>query len=115
LRAVIEQARMALHHEDAPTYLRVLVSEAGRTPEVSAIFAAEILKPILAALASVIERGVVRGDFRAVDANVAARLLLAPAVFAGLANETLSSAGQLDIDILLRGHADIFLEGLRPG
>jgi AcrR family transcriptional regulator len=115
LRSVIDQARRALAHPEAPTYLRVLVSEAGRTPEVSAIFATEILSPILTALARVIERGRAHGAFRAVEPNAAAGLLLAPAIFAGLANEALAAGAALDVDNLLASHADLFLEGLLTG
>lgn len=114
LRAIVAQAREALRHPDAAIYMRVLVAEAGRTPEVSAIVASEILTPVLKAVSRVIARGAAAGAFRPVDADVAARLLLAPALFAGLGNEASGFTEPGELEALLSAHADLFLSGLRP-
>jgi len=114
LRAVIARAKAALRDEIAPVFLKVLVAEGGRAPEIGAIYARAVLDPLLAVVAEIITRGVATGAFRPIDPILAARLLIAPAVSAAIARDVLGGdAAAFDPDALLDAHADLFLAGLQ--
>ena len=114
LRAVIARAKAALRDEIAPVFLKVLVAEGGRAPEIGAIYARAVLDPLLAVVAEIVARGVASGAFRPIDPMLAARLLIAPAVSAAIARDVLGGdAAAFDPDALLDAHADLFLAGLQ--
>jgi len=95
-------------------FLKVLVAEGGRAPEIGAIYARAVLDPLLAVVAEIVARGVASGAFRPIDPMLAARLLIAPAVSAAIARDVLGGdAAAFDPDALLDAHADLFLAGLQ--
>ncbi len=63
---------------------------------------------------SLIERGVASGEFRAVDADLAARSLIGPMLLAAVWKSVFEPIGAdpLDSEALARQHADILANGL---
>jgi AcrR family transcriptional regulator len=57
---------------------KLLVAEAGNFPEIALWFHESMIRRAQKALARIIESGIARGEFRPVEANVAARVFFAP-------------------------------------
>jgi len=114
IRVILERAKRALHNDITPVFAKVLVAEGSRAPEVSAIYRKEVMEPLLELIATVIGRGIQTGKFRPIDPNLAARLLLAPAIATAVTLEVFgpANAGYAP-DALLDTHADLFLAGLQ--
>ena len=57
---------------------KLVISEAGNFPELARFYLAEVVEPAQAATVAIVERGIARGEFRKVNADVVARLMAAP-------------------------------------
>src|SRR6185436_1029096 len=57
---------------------KLVISEAGNFPELARFYLAEVVEPAQAATVAIVERGIARGEFRQVNADIAARRLAAP-------------------------------------
>jgi AcrR family transcriptional regulator len=97
---------------------KLVMAEAGNFPEIAAFFVAEVIRPNGELLASLVARGVERGEFRPVDVPVCANLLIAPLVLKAmwrhsfdlcpLAGEPLEPERMIDV------HLDMIRAALRP-
>lgn len=61
--------------------IKLMMSEAGNFPELSAFYNAEVIQPGHELLQKVLQRGVARGEFRAVDPIYGVYTVLAPMLF----------------------------------
>jgi AcrR family transcriptional regulator len=57
---------------------KLVISEAGNFPELARFYLAEVVEPGQAATVAIVERGIARGEFRKVNAELVARLIAAP-------------------------------------
>ncbi len=78
LRFVIMSMNEFISTSDRVVLPKVLLAEAGNFPELAQFWREEIIDRGLGVFASVIERGIARGEFRKVDPQHAARLCVAP-------------------------------------
>ena len=66
-----------------PAMAKLVISESGNFPELARLWVSLVLRRGFSLLERLIERGVERGEFRAVDPAVAAPLVMAPVILAG--------------------------------
>ncbi len=92
---------------------KLMMAESGNFPDVARFYHEEVVSRGEALLASVIERGIARGEFSDVDANQAKLVLIAPVLmlmlwkhsFTGCRSEPIDTEAYLDclLDLLTRG------------
>jgi AcrR family transcriptional regulator len=93
---------------------KLVIAEAANFPDLARFYADVAVSQGLDFLASVIARGVERGEFRPVDPQVAARLFIAPLVFMALWKHSLGRHVELGMDpaVLLPAHLENTLRAL---
>jgi AcrR family transcriptional regulator len=92
---------------------KLMMAESGNFPDVARFYHEEVVSRGEALLASVVQRGMARGEFRDIDANQAKLVLIAPMLmlmlwkhsFTGCRNEPIDTPAYLDcmLDLLTRG------------
>jgi AcrR family transcriptional regulator len=97
-----------------PRVLKVLIADAGNFPELAAQYRRAVIDRGLAALAGLIEHGGKGGAFEAVDAQLAARLIVAPVLLAAIWKVVFERDGEAPIDLqaLFRLHEQLLLRAL---
>lgn len=88
----------------APALLRLLVAEGARFPELARFYHREVLSRGMAALTRTLERGIARGEFRALDAARHPQILMGPALAAALWTLLLGRAHPLDLPAYEAAH-----------
>lgn len=93
---------------------KIVLAEAGNFPELAEFYRREVIDHGLAALESLIRRGIERGEFRAVDPAHAAKLCFAPMVLSLAWRTSFAKFDPepLDYKGLLETHFDVLLDGL---
>jgi len=93
---------------------KLIISEAGNFPELAAFYVENVIGRVRRVIAELIQRGIAEGEFRACDPAYAARLLLAPMVFATIYQHSLLpyDSEPFEVPTYLENHIDIFLHGL---
>jgi AcrR family transcriptional regulator len=94
--------------------LRLLIAESGKFPQLSAIYRREVVEPGLAALHSVIQKGIASGEFRRSGVARFPQMLIAPALLPVIWILILNEEEPLDLDAYRAAHLDLLLRGLRP-
>jgi len=97
---------------------KLIVAEAGNFPDVARFFHEEVTLPNHQLLAGIIERGIRAGEFRSVDAEATAQLLLAPLVLRAIWNHSIqpccADICPVSNQRMLTAHLDMTLQGLKP-
>lgn len=96
---------------------KLILAEAGNFPEVAQFFHDEVILPNGAVLAGILQRGIERGEFRALPPQAAAHALMAPLIFMALHRHSLGAcrvhgAVAIDPHALLQTHLELVLHGL---
>ena len=93
---------------------KLVISEAGNFPELARFYLAEVVEPAQAATVAIVERGIARGEFRAVNADVVARLIAAPMLGLLMWRNALEPFSKAKLDPLayLETHLDMLRHGL---
>jgi AcrR family transcriptional regulator len=93
---------------------KIIVAEAGNFPELARFYRDEIIDKGLGAMTSVIARGVARGEFRDVNPDHVARMMIAPILLSIFWRTTFAQfdAAPYDYQAFLRSHLDILLRGI---
>jgi len=93
---------------------KIIVAEAGNFPELARFYRDEIIENGLGAFTSVIARGVTRGEFRDVNPDHVARMMIAPILLSIFWRTTFAQfdAVPYDYQAFLRSHLDILLRGI---
>ena len=98
---------------------KLLVSEAGNFPELARFFVDQVIRRGRRIFVRILQQGIDRGEFRECDVNHAARVLIAPLVFAAIWQHSLYPFDKdpYDVHVFLDMHLDTFLNGLlaEPG
>jgi AcrR family transcriptional regulator len=95
---------------------KLMISEAQNFPELARFYYAEVVQRGSRLFEQMIERGIARGEFRAVDVDYAARALVAPLIMRTLLQHSfLPCAGPDDFDApaYFDHTLDLMLNGLR--
>ncbi len=93
---------------------KLVISEAGNFPELARFYLAEVVEPAQAATIAIVKRGVARGEFRAVNADVVARLMAAPMLGLLMWRNALEPFSKPKVDPVayLEAHLDMLRHGL---
>jgi len=97
---------------------KLIVAEAVNFPAVATFFSEQVQQRGRRLFERVLERGVATGEFRrGLDTRAAARVALAPVVWALIHLHSLHAcdATEVDLDTFLEEHVDIFLRGIAAG
>ena len=117
IRMLVPIIYAKLVDSDARILVRIILSEGVRFPAITELYYREVVSKGRAFLARIVERGVARGEFRAVPDD-AFFLVVAPMLLTMLWQHSLGryDKGMLDPRHLARTHADLLLHGLmKPG
>ena len=93
---------------------KLIIAEAGNFPELASFYVEHVIGRVRRLIAQVIKRGIKAGEFKPCDPVYAARLLLAPLVFAAIYQQSLLpyDSEPFEVPTYLDNHLDIFLHGL---
>ena len=93
---------------------KLIISEAGNFPELASFYVEHVIVRVRRLIAQLISRGIAAGEFKPCDPAYAARLLLAPMVFAAIYQQSLLpyDSEPFEVPTYLDNHLDIFLHGL---
>lgn len=93
---------------------KLVISEAGNFPELARFYLAEVVEPGQAATVAIVERGIARGEFRQVNADIVARLIAAPMLGLLMWRNALEpfSKAKLDPVAYLEAHLDLLSHAL---
>ncbi|MDE2332993.1 MAG: TetR/AcrR family transcriptional regulator [Rhodospirillales bacterium] len=115
LRGLLAQAR-GMGRGGVAAIPRLVLSEAGRNRAIARFYAEEVVARGMRIVASILERGVARGEFRAVEPMAMAPVVFAPVLLGMLWRDTIGrhARGPLDPAAILAAHAENLLRGLTP-
>ena len=93
---------------------KLVLSEARNFPEIARFYVDEVVRPGRKTIEAVIRRGIERGEFRKVDVEYAAHLLVAPMLLISLWRNSLEPCSDEKIDpaALLELHVETLSRGL---
>ena len=97
--------------------LKLMMSEVRRFPEMAQFYVEEVTLPCDRMLAELVQRGIDRGEFRAVAVADVVQALVAPLLFLVMNKHSLgacSAAARLDPMAIIEAHIDLVLHGLEP-
>ncbi len=116
LRAIARMVAGVLRHERLVAFPKLVIAEATNFPAFAERYRRRVIDRGVGLLGRIIARGIGRGEFRRVDPETTARLLLAPVLFAAIWQTCFARFDTEPFDPLplLRAHLDIFLRGLAP-
>jgi len=93
---------------------KIVIAEFGNFPELARFYREEVVEKGLAALGSVISRGIAQGEFRDIAPDHGARLCIAPILLAAVWRTTFATIDTqpYDLEGLIETHIDVLLKGL---
>ena len=95
---------------------KLVMSEASNFPDLANFFQEEVVSPGHALIASVLQRGMDRGEFRQVDMKLTVHSVLAPLLFLVTWKHSMApccpSSEQIDPETFIRHHDDLLVRGL---
>lgn len=95
---------------------KLIVSESGNFPELAEYFVKHVIKRWRKVFVRILERGMAAGEFRECNAQMTARLLLAPLVQTAIWKHSLHTWDVMgDVPTYLDLHLDIFFHGIASG
>jgi AcrR family transcriptional regulator len=114
LRMVLRGVGAFARTGDRVVLPKIIIAEAGNFPALAEFYRHEVIDRGLGVLASVIARGIARGEFRAVVPEHAARLCIGPILVAVFWRTTFGRFDTVpyDLDGLIETHIDVLLRGL---
>lgn len=96
---------------------KLMLCEAGNFPELARFYQDEVISPGQALIRRIFERGIARGEFRAVDLDYAVYAVVAPMIFLMLSRHSpgvcVLDTHQLDPQKYIASQLDMILLGLR--
>jgi len=95
---------------------KIVIAEAGNFPDLAKFYLNNVVKRALAIFSQIIEGGIATGEFRAVDVKQAARVLVAPMLFALLWRQCFEPVDDeaFDVRSYFEAHHDLVLAALKP-
>jgi AcrR family transcriptional regulator len=97
---------------------KLVIAEAGNFPDLARFYFDEVIRRGLGLIATILRRGIARGEFRPVDVDRAAFCVIGPMLVAALWKNSMEPYGEappLDAEALARAHLDLLLRGLKAG
>ena len=112
LSRFFEAVRTELVDGGAIVFLRVLLSEGHRFPDLVSKYEAIVLGHGSSTVRAILAAGVVRGDLHPKAVDLDPRLLMAPALLLSLWGSVFRTEGLPDIRTTLEQHVDLLMRGL---
>jgi len=95
---------------------KLMISEARNFPELAAFYQQEVIRPGMQIIRAILQRGMARGEFRAVDPDYAVFGLVAPMIFLIMMKHSLGACSpqdyQLDPERYVQTQVEMLLQGL---
>jgi AcrR family transcriptional regulator len=96
---------------------KVILAEVRNFPEIAAFYAAEVIEPAHRLFRGIVERGIERGEFRALPVNAVAHAMIAPMIFLALHRHSIGACDvacgePVDPRALLDTQIELLLNGL---
>jgi AcrR family transcriptional regulator len=94
---------------------KIVISEAGNFPDLARFYREQVVDRSMALMRRVLQLGVARGEFRAVELDDTVRCIFAPLLLAILWRHSLGrhELAGFDLDALCETHLQLLLDGLR--
>jgi hypothetical protein len=94
---------------------KLIISEAHNFPDLTKYYVEEVIGRGLKIVTTVIQRGIERGEIRAVDANLAAPVVVGPLLLLAIWKNVFEPHASQTIDPVsyIKTYSDILLNGLR--
>ena len=114
LRLMLSTIGQFMRISDRIVLAKIVIAEFGNFPELARFYREEVVEKGLAALGSVISRGMARGEFRDIAPDHGARLCIAPLLLAAVWRTTFATIDPqpYDLEGLIETHIDVLLKGL---
>jgi AcrR family transcriptional regulator len=93
--------------------VRLIISEAGRFPELAELYHREVVSRGLALLRRVVERAVERGEIQSDELARFPQLIVAPVLVALLWTSLFQAHEPLQVEAMLDAHVDLLVRGAR--
>jgi TetR/AcrR family transcriptional regulator len=98
---------------------KLMMSEAGNFPELAEFFRNKVIQPAHSLVRFVLQRGIDRGEFRAIDVDNAIYSVMAPLIFLVMENHATGACSQDKLPInpekFITQHADLLVRGMVVG
>jgi AcrR family transcriptional regulator len=95
---------------------KIVITEVRNFPDLAEFYAREVVEPGTGLVARILERGIARGELRAIDVPTAVHSLVLPMIMLCLHKHTLSACGLeargIDTHRFIGDHVDLVLRGL---
>lgn len=115
LRGLLNWAKTEIFGTRRKDIARLIISEAGRFPELGAFYHREVIGRGTTVIRAIVARGIERGEFTSDALLRFPQLLVAPILLGVIWNGLFSHVEALDTDGLLDAHADLIIRGLKGG
>jgi AcrR family transcriptional regulator len=114
LAALLKNLARAVAETKLGAIPKLIIAEAGSFPDLARFYHDEVIARAVTLISRIVTRGVVRGEFRPVDARLAVYQTIAPVLVAAVWQGTFERAGapRLDPQALIDQHLDVLLRGL---
>jgi AcrR family transcriptional regulator len=114
LRLMLRTIGQFMRISDRIVLAKIVIAEFGNFPELARFYREEVVEKGLAALGSVISRGIAQGEFRDIAPDHGARLCIAPILLAAVWRTTFATIDTqpYDLEGLIETHIDVLLKGL---
>ena len=98
---------------------KLMMSEAGNFPELAQFFRDNVIQPAQALVRLVLQRGIDRGEFRAVDVDNTIYSVMAPLIFLVMEKHSTGACSnaqpKIDPEQFITHHADLLVRGMALG
>ena len=96
---------------------KLLMQEAANFPELAAFYQAEVVEPGMAHMQTILQHGVDRGEFRAVDLNLTCMNMFSPLLFLAMWRQAMGETNPIcgpaiDPRAFIDNHASLMLDGI---
>lgn len=104
LEQVLRRFYQQSQNPDTLRVIRLLINEGSQLPEMTNLYAQQVIHPSLALLQRILQRGVDEGVFRTAAALLDARVLVAPALMGVIWNTTFTEQAKFDAQETIKAH-----------
>lgn len=116
LRQVILSWWVRIGSTKASGISKLILAEADNFPELARFYQEEVMTRRMRMISNMLERGIRRGEFRAIDVSQTAQVLIAPLLMLSTWKHTIAPCDRCDLqpEAFLEAFLDITLHGLLP-
>ena len=98
---------------------KLMMSEAGNFPELAQFFRSNVIQPAQSLVRLVLQRGIDRGEFRAIDVDNTIYSVMAPLIFLVMEKHSMGACSgaqpSINPEQFITHHADLLVRGMAPG